>query len=360
MIGRKPSFFQANFMAINNQHGYCIRVMTTQSTRFEGLDVLRGLAAFYVVLSHYTSYCLRKFGDTPFYVPRETGEYAVWLFFMISGFVIYFTTERSNNWRDFVVSRFTRLYPSYWITLTIAVAGVVLVFRIEPMWWSSYLVNMTMFQEFVGFSNADEVYWSLSVELAFYLIIGILFRAGWLKNIFAVALVWLAICWFGTLFAQYIPEFIRFILNRYFIIMFAPFFLLGIMLYLSRTQGNTGQRMFIIASSLATIGVMHGPLAFAISLALFAAAVFAVSDRGRILVSPVLLWLGAISYSLYLIHRNLGYAALTEMHNRGFPTSIALSLAIISALALATLLTYFIERPLCAYLRKMYRQRNLA
>ena len=347
-------------MAINNQHGYCIRVMTTQSTRFEGLDVLRGLAAFYVVLSHYTSYCLRKFGDTPFYVPRETGEYAVWLFFMISGFVIYFTTERSKNWRDFVVSRFTRLYPSYWITLTIAVAGVVLVFRIEPMWWSSYLVNMTMFQEFVGFSNADEVYWSLSVELAFYLIIGILFRAGWLKNIFAVALVWLAICWFGTMFAQYIPEFIRFILNRYFIIMFAPFFLLGIMLYLSRTQGNTRQRMFIIASSLATIGFMHGPLAFAISLALFAAAVFAVSDRGRILVSPVLLWLGAISYSLYLIHRNLGYAALTEMHNHGFPTSIALSLAIISALALATLLTYFIERPLCAYLRKMYRQKNLA
>ena len=332
---------------------------TAQSTRFEGLDTLRGLAALYVVLSHYTSYCLRKFGDTLFYVPRETGGYAVWLFFMISGFVIYFTIERSKTWREFAVSRVTRLYPIYWITLTIAVAAEVLIFKREPMWWSSYLVNLTMLQEFVGFGNFDEVYWSLTVELAFYLIIGLLFRAGLLKNIVAVALAWLAICWFGALFGEYLPELIRLILNRYFIIPYAPFFLLGIMLYLNRTQGNAGQRMIIIAASLATIGYMHGPLAFAISLGLFAIAAFAVSDRGRILVSPVLLWLGAISYSLYLIHRNLGYSAITEMHNHGFSSSIALPVAIISALALATLLTYFVERPLCAYLRQMYRQKKL-
>ena len=89
--------------------------------RFRGLDVLRGLAAVYVMLSHYTSFCLKEFGEVPFHVPSETGNYAVWLFYMISGFVIYFTIERSKTWVDFAVSRATRLYPIYWITLTLVV-----------------------------------------------------------------------------------------------------------------------------------------------------------------------------------------------------------------------------------------------
>ena len=331
-----------------------------KATRFEGLDILRGLAAIYVVLSHYTSFCLRELGDTPFYIPRETGDYAVWLFFIISGFVIYFSIERSKTWRDFAVSRLTRLYPMYWITLTIVLVASIYLFAKERMWWGGYLVNMTMFQEFFGFENFDNVYWSLTVELAFYLIVGLLFKAGWIQRIGMIATAWLLLAWIGTLLGPTLDGTARMILHRYFIIAYVPFFLMGIMLYLIQKRGISGQRVLIIIASFATIGLIHGWGDLAISLALFAAAAFSISRLGRFLVSPVLLWLGAISYALYLIHRNLGYLALNAMHRHGVSTPMALAIAVTTALILATLLTYLVERPLCAYLRKLYRQRYLS
>jgi peptidoglycan/LPS O-acetylase OafA/YrhL len=112
--------------------------------------VLRGLAAVYVMLSHYTSYCLDKFGSTPFHVVRETGEYAFWLFFMISGFVIFFTLERSRTVADFAVSRVSRLYPAYWATLTFGTLMEIFWFKKDVSWLTGYMANMTMFQEFFG------------------------------------------------------------------------------------------------------------------------------------------------------------------------------------------------------------------
>jgi peptidoglycan/LPS O-acetylase OafA/YrhL len=136
--------------------------------RLEELDVLRGVAALCVVLSHYTSYCARYFGAGPFgvYLGTIYGFYAVELFFMISGFVIYFTLERSVTWKDFAFSRATRLYPAYWTALTLMVVLDHVVFG-KPFWAGGYIVNLTMLQEFIGFPNLDIVFWSLTVEIAF-------------------------------------------------------------------------------------------------------------------------------------------------------------------------------------------------
>jgi peptidoglycan/LPS O-acetylase OafA/YrhL len=94
---------------------------TAPRGRLHELDVLRGLAALCVVVSHYTSYSARYLSGAPFgvLVPTIYGFYAVLLFFMISGFVIYFTLERSRTWQDFAVSRVSRLYPAYWTALTL-------------------------------------------------------------------------------------------------------------------------------------------------------------------------------------------------------------------------------------------------
>ena len=321
--------------------------------RFDGLDVLRGLAAATVVLSHYSSYCASHFVDAPFQLPLLAGYYAVLLFFMISGFVIYFTVERCESWRDFAVSRMTRLYPAYWAGLTLVVVVEVLVFG-ETMWWRGYAANMTMFQEYIGFANHDNVYWSLTVELAFYFCIAILFRLGLLRRINAVAIAWLAVawCWWAIEKSLEIP--LPALINRCLIPQAAPFFILGIMLYLIRVRGTSVARVAIIAIAFTTIWRIHGALHLAISLGLFVCAVFALSDYARFMVMPATLWLGAISYPLYLIHRNLGYLSLGAMHREGWPTWLALLCTAIGALVFATLLTYFVERPLCRVLRVAY------
>ena len=133
--------------------------------RFRELDVLRGLAALSVVFFHYSFHGTRYFNNYPFFF--WPGEYGVHLFFVISGFVIYYTIERSRTVQDFLFSRFSRLYPTYWVALAILFVWAVL----DParrLWWHAFAVNFTMLQRFVDFPDVDTVYWTLGVELVFY------------------------------------------------------------------------------------------------------------------------------------------------------------------------------------------------
>ncbi|MGC2518224.1 MAG: acyltransferase family protein [Burkholderiales bacterium] len=86
---------------------------TEDSDGFEGIDVLRGPAAMCAVVSRYSTHCVKFFREAPFGFDPDTiyGFYAVQLFFIISGFVISLTLEKSNSWRDFAFSRLSRLYP---------------------------------------------------------------------------------------------------------------------------------------------------------------------------------------------------------------------------------------------------------
>ena len=80
-------------------------------TRINELDALRGIAAFMVLLFHYTSrYGSLYSQEQLFSVPW--GQYGVQLFFITSGFVIYLTLEKTRKPMDFIVSRFSRLYPA--------------------------------------------------------------------------------------------------------------------------------------------------------------------------------------------------------------------------------------------------------
>jgi peptidoglycan/LPS O-acetylase OafA/YrhL len=72
----------------------------------------------------------------------------------------------------------------------------------------------------------------------------------------------------------------------------------------------------------------------------------------------VTLWLGAISYPLYLLHRNLGYRLLFALHARGVPSALAVCIGIAFALALATAVNRLVERPAMTAIRKWYKARS--
>src|SRR5262250_3203475 len=83
------------------------RLQPGPKSRLEELDVLRGLAALAVVVFHYSGHATRYFTGFPFHF--TVGLHGVELFFVISGFVIFMTLERTARLRDFAVSRFSRL-----------------------------------------------------------------------------------------------------------------------------------------------------------------------------------------------------------------------------------------------------------
>src|ERR1043165_7322111 len=84
-----------------------------EGTRLTELDVLRGMAAVWVLSFHYPNYYDRLFHPNKSVPLFQSGAHAVNLFFIISGFVIYMTLAKTKKPMDFVVSRFSRLYPAY-------------------------------------------------------------------------------------------------------------------------------------------------------------------------------------------------------------------------------------------------------
>ena len=83
------------------------------------------------------------------------------------------------------------------------VATEVLIFN-DKMWWGGYITNLTMFQEYLSFPNLDFVFWSLTVELAFYLVMGCLVATGLIKQIEFVAALWLMLACLWALFEKHI------------------------------------------------------------------------------------------------------------------------------------------------------------
>ena len=326
---------------------------TEVKSRVEELDVLRGLAAFMVVIYHYTVFPNGRDLSIPF------GIYAVHLFFMISGFVIFMTLARTRTALDFIVSRFSRLFPVFWVAV-ILTQTVVTLFPLpnHTLSWPEAMVNLTMLAGPLHVRWVDNVYWSLVVELMFYVIMLGLFLVGWLKHIERLVLPWLFLQGTAAISSSVTHHAIPQGLAILFLLKYAHLFLAGILFYRIRYEGLTVVRHLLLACCLATHFGLHGCWAGLFAVVYF--TVFYMLARqwlGWITMRP-LLFLGAISYSLYLVHLNIGYVimrALTE-----FPKMIQWGGTITLVLLIATLLTYLIEQPALRAFRHSYKKYKLA
>lgn len=329
--------------------------VTAAHRRYDEVDVLRGLAALWVVLSHYLPHWNRYLGWAPVIVPNLWGQYAVWLFFVISGFVIFSTLDRSKSVADFAVLRFSRLYPTYWVTLLFATLASVLVFG-EQLWVGGLLANLTMFQKILGYGDFDTVYWSLAVELAFYMNAGVLFALGLHRRPQLIVVSWLGVACIWALALDTPGTVHRDWLALLFALDYSPYFAMGIVFFDVTKHGWSASRAGLIVLALVAEFLISGWLGLRVALFIVPLFVLAIRGRLRFLVSKVTLWLGAISYSLYLIHRNLGYASLNWMHGRHIGPAVAMPIAILGALALATIATYGVEKPAMRHIRMLYDQ----
>lgn len=150
--------------------------------RLQTIDALRGVAAMVVVAQHSAELLWIDYAKWSVSVFRP-GEFGVFVFFMVSGFVIPLSIERERDPISFWIGRFFRLFPLYWVLLVSAVLlwrfgdyGVKPGLAADP--WRSVVANGTMAQNFLGFDNVIGPAWSLAYELVFYLLITVLIVAG--------------------------------------------------------------------------------------------------------------------------------------------------------------------------------------
>lgn len=310
-----------------------------------------------MALFHYTSVYRSLYGHS--FSPAfdfDYGLFGVELFFMISGFVIFFSFDRIKSGGEFLFNRGIRLYPTYWFCLLTTFA-VVQTFGLPGFetTFTDMLVNLTMFQKLARVPDVDGVYWSLFSEWMFYLMMLCLFLTNSLKRILWVGPVWVLL----SLVHKYAFSFgpVGAILNLY----HGVFFYAGILFYL--LQKFPEKRTIVLAHlafSIAVIVALYLPEGLPHTLVLLTFfGVFYLGLMGKMdfLVNKVLLFLGSISYALYLIHQFIGYVIINETKHLFGDSMLVIVPPLAISLAAAYLITAYIEKPAVNRLKTWYKQR---
>ncbi|MCD9143027.1 acyltransferase family protein [Streptomyces albireticuli] len=329
--------------------------------RLGALDGLRLCAALMVVAYHYMAFGSGVWGRPSAeafplaHLPASYGWLGVQLFFLISGFVICMSCW-GKGVGQFAASRVTRLFPAYWF----AVLAVALAVHLwppdgetpEP---SDVAVNLTMLQSPLGVDPVDGVYWTLWIELRFYLLFALVVRKGLTYGrAVAFCVVWAVAaavaravdnpvldqvlmpedCWFFIAgIAFYLMH--RFRPNLVLWLLVAGSFVIAqhyLLIAQGRAEGHMGHRV----PQWPTVALM----------AFFFLAVMAVAlGWTRRLEWRGLTAAGALTYPLYLIHERLGWMVI-EHHAGRLPRHVLLPALVLAMLLAAWLVHRLVERPL--------------
>jgi len=338
---------------------------TVDSQRFQEIDLLRFFAAFSVVSFHYL-FRGPKIGVMPSYDFPVLGEMArygflgVQLFFMISGFVIAFSI-RGRSPGQFLWSRALRLYPAFWFAIVITTFTVQFFheYDYQLKWWQVF-ANFTMLNHLFRIPAVDGAYWSLYVELHFYLLVWLFIRFGKHNH----ELVWLTLWLFTAAAWQWLPIWK---LELFLALRYAPFFVAGALLCRIRTEGSSLILWSLYCLAwLLSLNVMVG----------FSPAVLVDEGDSRLIIAtiitsfyvvmagigvgivkwikgPVVVILGGLTYPLYLLHEVVGWVLLSRMPAEwGDLTRVLIVICLM--LAGARLINIFLEQPLSRWLKARF------
>lgn len=341
------------------------------SERFDLLQVLRGLAALWVVLFHFwtTHSITTLYASMPTPLGRALfadGRGGVAVFFVLSGFVIAHSLWGKNVDRRFVttfaIRRSIRLDPAYWVSIGAACIALSILGYAHGQGAyipsaTTLLAHIVYLQELLKVDEIQTVYWTLTYEVQFYIIavIGAWAWNSWrergagVARLFARALP-LAFLISGVASAfgdqVWMPRGV--FLNYWFA------FVAGALAYAAgwRRTGILSQLALaaIVVTCLwrasATAEVFNTPAALT-AIGLYAAARGNFLSLGR--SSRALIGLGAVSYSLYLVHVpiiQLSGGLIRRVTGPGVvPELVGLAIAVAFCVAGATIFWLLIEAP---------------
>lgn len=153
------------------------------SARLAWLDALRGFAALCVVFDHGSTLVLRPVRDY-LYHTLNLGQYGVFVFFLVSGYIVPASLERKGSTRAFWISRAFRLYPMYLVAVILSVVaykthyGNIAGAEHDPP--TAIASWLAMMPNVLSGPNVPNVTWTLSYEMVFYLLLAALF--SWRVN----------------------------------------------------------------------------------------------------------------------------------------------------------------------------------
>ena len=335
--------------------------------RIAVLDGLRLLAATMVVFYHYVGVPNAKIGNTgrrdvlawgtsaPNVFPHLLNQLAsygwtgVELFFMISGFVICMSGWGRRP-ADFFISRVVRLVPAYWAA-TLLTAAVLMIFPrlTSGARFSVVLTNLSMVQSVYGVPNLVPAYWTLFVELTFYLLFGLVAIGGiTYRRMVTFCVLWSVA---SIVAAGSHHELLTNFINP----PYSPFFVAGIAFFLIHKFGGNLLLWAIVAYSwLISVNQPHTDPPWQVVVVLTAFFVIMALVATHRLDGIQWRWLpvaGALTYPLYLIHQDIGFTAFAYLKNLA-PAWVIAGVTYLVMLGVAWLIYRGVERPFAPLLRR--------
>lgn len=320
--------------------------------RLELLDYGRFTAALAVVAFHYFFSGIQngKVASITYVSDivniAKYGYLGVEFFFMISGYVIFFSAK-GRTASQFAVSRFVRLYPAFWIAVIItSIAAYFLGGAKMSVTIHQSLFNLTMFPTVFGYGFVDGVYWTLQYELAFYLAVLFFLLFGWRGRLEHVFLCWplvMVAAWLlhlqnvvylggyysyfaaGAIFAIQRDKFKKIsIISLILCFALCVKFSCNMAADLSKARDITFSTF--VVSAIITIQFIF----FFILNSRFGSSLKIVGSR----------LVGGLTYPLYLIHAHLGYMLLSRFaneDNKVWISCVVIALVLVVAFAIYTL-----------------------
>jgi peptidoglycan/LPS O-acetylase OafA/YrhL len=287
----------------------------TVTTRLEGLQSLRGIAALGVLLFHVRGYMWIVGNNHTSVFEIFTGVFSLGavLFFAISGFLMAHLIE--TGYRNFLVRRFARIYPSYFVAVAVSLCAQVLF--LGTVTQPQLAESLTLLPLGV-IPYPLHIEWTLIYEVFFYVVCSV-FTIGQAKRLFPRFLVvWLV----GVLVAHHtlqLPTAIAPTMETIFFQFFNMFFIVGALTYYVHRRVVLSART--AWAMLGVIGVLVIAWPFLEHIPAFAQHeyyVFAVccigillstltvgSDTPKHTAARLLNRAGDYSYGIYLIHASV-------------------------------------------------------
>ncbi|MGL5742129.1 MAG: acyltransferase family protein [Legionella sp.] len=356
------------------------------NTRIEFANTLRGLAALFVVISHYLSTFWYKRDSvayminapilsiehyaTPTFIQWfnpfplfDWGAYGVALFFIISGFVIPFSLQQTTSF-GFCINRFFRIVPTYVVGFSITLCALYWGMNYFSVPWPYTFQELFIHyapgvRDLLDSRNIDVIIWTLEIEMKFYLIAAL--SIGWLHRyslkvfLIPVALFILIIYmtfmlpeWSKNNFSAFICARICMVSSQYLIFMFIGVFFHYVYLrQISLDKGYLGiSALFAVFCIAWWTGPESNNLVMAWSYA-FALLTFLFAYTFPRLFSENTLvnFFANISYPLYVIHSIAGYVVLRVMLDSGYKIGVALLVVLLGSLFFSFIIHKVIEVP---------------
>jgi peptidoglycan/LPS O-acetylase OafA/YrhL len=337
-----------------------------QKERYYEVDLIRFLAAVSVVFYHYTfrGYAMEGLPSLSFPFLANIFKYGylgVDLFFMISGFVILLTAMNTDI-KGFVISRVSRLYPAFWVSVTISAIVIVLIggdrYFVEV---KQYLANLSMVSGYFGVKAVDGVYWTLLVEIKFYLLVGGIVFFRQVQNTKYFLMIWLL----ATVLAVYID--MPSLLNAVLIPKWSSYFIAGAAFYFIRKEGVSITYLamvfisYLLSIKYADIKMQSLEEEYQANfsiwvvlgiISMFYVTMFAVSiNKIEFANKKSMLMIGGLTYPLYLIHQNVGLMIFIKW-GQEVNKYLLLLLVVVLMLVVSYVINKYVEKTIGALMKR--------